>query len=94
MRGKYNLITHQTLSLAATSHLVSEYLLHLLARIRGMGTTLAKRERKYFFSPFRIPRELLTSSRHFLRSSNARSRERSEREYRGQALKVLPLTFD
>lgn len=34
MRGKYNLITHQTLSLAATSHLVSGYLLHLLARIR------------------------------------------------------------
>lgn len=58
MRGKHKLVIHQTLSLVATSHLVSGYLLHLLARIRKNATEELEQtwqaERQHFFSPFRV----------------------------------------
>ena len=84
---------HQTVSLIGTSHMVSGYYTLWQGSEKnatGEGKQYWPTERQNI--PFRIPWKLLTSSRHFLRSSTAFSREIAEREHGSQALKVLTLS--
>lgn len=84
---------HQTVTLIGTSHMVSGYYTFWQGSEKnatGEGKQYWPTERQNI--PFRIPWKLLTSSRHFLRSSTAFSREIAEREHGSQALKALTLS--
>ena len=84
---------HQTVSLIGTSHMVSGYYTFWQGSEKnatGEGKQYWPTEKQNI--PFRIPWKLLTSSRHFLRSSTAFSREIAEREHGSQVLKALTLS--